>query len=160
MEVPMTSSYADELRARFGFDVDLGEGEVPDSAWLRQVITRRTQRRYTDQPVPDALVRLLLAAAFSASAKSDFQQASVLWLKDRAARDKIAAFYPDMPWIGTSPVFLVFLGDARRLDRIGVLRGHPLSKRSIVGVFYSAFHPGMAVRTHHLAAQTVWAGAC
>jgi len=113
--------------------VDLCEGEVPDSPWLRQVITRRTQRRYTDQPVPDALVRLLLAAAFSASAKSDFQQASALWLKDRVARDKIAAFYPDMPWIGTSPVFLVFLGDARRLGRISDLRGHKQDNGSMEG---------------------------
>ena len=45
---------------------------------------RRTQRRYSDRPVPEALVRLLLAAAFSASSKSDYQQASVIWLKDRA----------------------------------------------------------------------------
>ena len=78
----MTDSYLDELRARFGFDVDLG-GEAPDNPWLRQVLMRRTHRRYSDKPVSDALVRLLLAAAFSASSKSDFQQASALWLKDR-----------------------------------------------------------------------------
>ena len=73
----MAGSYADELRARFGMDVDLG-GEVPDDPWLHRALIRRTHRRYGDRPVPDSLVRLLLAAAFSASSKSDFQQASVL----------------------------------------------------------------------------------
>src|SRR2546426_12535840 len=120
----MMDIYGEELRARFGLDPGLGE-ELPDNPWIRQVLLRRTQRRYADRPVPDSLVRLLLAAAFSASSKSDFQQASCLWLKDRARRDRLAALFPDMPWIGAAPVFLVFLGDARRLERLGALRGHP-----------------------------------
>src|SRR5262249_17922274 len=114
----------------------------------------------TDQPVPDALVRLLLAAAFSASAKSDFQQASALWLKDRAARDKIAAFYPDMPWIGTSPVFLVFLGDARRLDRIRGVGGKPQDNGSMEGFFNAAVDAALALQTCILAAETVGLGTC
>src|SRR5712664_2652022 len=112
----MTEPYDDELRARFGVEVAL-EGEVPDDPWLRLVLMRRTHRRYADRAVPDSLVRLLLAASFSASSKSDFQQASVIWLKDRARRDRLAALFPDMPWIGTAPAFLVFLGDSRRLVR-------------------------------------------
>src|SRR5438093_12653800 len=108
----MTDTYRDELQARFGLDVALGV-EVPDEPWLRPVLMRRTHRRYADRAVPESLVRLLLAASFSASSKSDFQQASVIWLKDRARRDRLAALFPDMPWIGAAPVFLVFLGDAR-----------------------------------------------
>src|SRR6188474_1131543 len=114
----MASGYQDELSARFGLDLDPG-GEAPDDPWLRQVLMRRTQRRYSDRPVPDALVRLLLAAAFSASSKSDYQQATAIWLNDRARRDRLAALFPDMPWIGSAPVFLVFLGDSRRLERLG-----------------------------------------
>ena len=130
----MTNTYQDELRARFGFDIDLG-GEVADDSWLRQVLMRRTQRRYSDRPVPDALVRLLLTAAFSASSKSDYQQASVICLKDRDRRDRLAALFPDMPWIGTAPVFLVFLGDARRLERLGELRGHRQDNGALEGFF-------------------------
>ena len=69
---------------------------------------RRTHRRYADRPVPEPLLRLLLAAAFSASSKSDFQQASVVHVEDRVERDRLAALVPDMPWIGSAPVFLVF----------------------------------------------------
>ena len=113
----MTHNYDTELRARFGFDVNLG-GETPDHPWLHQILMRRTQRRYDARPVPESLVRLILAASFSASSKSDFQQASAIRIEDRGQRDKLAALIPDMPWIGAAPVFLVFLGDARRLEQI------------------------------------------
>ena len=159
----MAHLYANDLRARLGYNLDLGleEGvELPYEAWLRELLVRRTHRRYLDQPVSDAIVRLLLAAAFSASSKSDFQQASVIWLKDRERRDRLAALFPDMPWIGTAPVFLAFLGDARRLDRIGELRGHPQDNGSFEDFFNSAIDAALALQTCILAAEGVGLGTC
>ena len=94
-------------------------GHLPDIPWLRQVLLRRTHRRYLPRPVPADLLRLLLGAAFSASSKSDFQQVAVIRVTDQGRRDQLAALIPDMPWIGTAPVFLVFCGDVRRLEQIG-----------------------------------------
>jgi FMN reductase [NAD(P)H] len=159
----MAEIYRDELCARFGLDLDLDVdlgGEVPDHPWLHQALLRRTQRRYADRPVPESLVRLLLAAAFSASSKSDFQQASVLWLKDRDRRDRLAALFPDMPWIGAAPVFLVFLGDARRLERIGEMRGHPQPNGTLEGFFNAAIDAALALQTCTLAAETIGLGCC
>jgi FMN reductase [NAD(P)H] len=155
----MAGVYDEELRARFGTDVDLG-GEVPEEPWLRQVLLRRTQRRYSDRVVPESLVRLLLATAFSASSKSDFQQASALWLQDRAHRDRLAALFPDMPWIGSAPVFLVFLGDSRRLERLGELRGHRQDNGAIEGFFNAAIDAALALQTCILAAETLGLGTC
>jgi len=155
----MTEPYDNELRDRFGLDVDLG-GDAPDSESMRIMLLRRTQRRYTDDPVPDSFVRLLLAAAFSASSKSDFQQASVVWLKDRARRDRLAALFPDMPWIGAAPVFLVFLGDARRLERIGELRGHAPDNNGLEGFFNAAIDAALALQSCVLAAETLGLGTC
>jgi FMN reductase [NAD(P)H] len=155
----MANTYQDEMRARFGFDPDQG-GEVPDAPWLRQVLMRRTQRRYSDRPVPDPLVRLLLAAAFSASSKSDYQQASALWLKERTRRDRLAALFPDMPWIGTAPVFLVFLGDARRLERLGEMRQQPQDNGALEGFFNATVDAALALQTCILAAETLGLGTC
>ncbi len=155
----MIGTYDDELRARFGVEVELG-GEVADDPWVRRVLTRRTQRRYADQAVPDSLVRLLLAAAFSASSKSDFQQASVVWLKERGRRDRLAALFPDMPWIGAAPVFLVFLGDARRLERLGALRGRALDNGALEGFFNAAIDAALALQSCVLAAETLGLGTC
>ncbi len=155
----MTEPYDNELRDRFGLDVDLG-GDAPDSESMRIMLLRRTQRRYTDDPVPDSFVRLLLAAAFSASSKSDFQQASVVWLKERGRRDRLAALFPDMPWIGAAPVFLVFLGDARRLERIGELRGHAPDNNGLEGFFNAAIDAALALQSCVLAAETLGLGTC
>src|SRR5215472_9497483 len=130
----MSASYDEEWRARFGEEAQLPE-DLPENPWLRQVLTRRTHRRYTDRPVPGSLMRLLLGAAFSASSKSDFQQTSVVWVEDRSRRDRLAVLVPDMPWIGNAPAFLVFCGDARRLERIGELRGHPQENGKLEGFF-------------------------
>ena len=155
----MTDPYADELRARFGLEVDPG-GELPNDPWLRRVLMRRTHRRYSARAVPDSLVRLLLAAAFSASSKSDFQQASALWLKDRDRRDWLASLFPDMPWIGAAPVFLVFLGDPRRLERLGELRGKGRDNGALEGFFNATVDAALALQTCILAAETLGLGTC
>jgi FMN reductase [NAD(P)H] len=155
----MTEPYNSELTARFGFDVDLG-GDAPDHPWLRQVLLRRTQRRYDTRPVPESVLRLVLAAAFSASSKSDFQQASVIRVEDRDRRGRLAALIPDMPWVGNSPVFLVFLGDARRLERVGELRGHKVENDTMEGFFNAAVDAAVALQTATLAAETLGLGTC
>src|SRR5260370_40996563 len=132
----MSASYEAEWRARFGDDADLSQ-EVPESSWLRQVLMRRTHRRSAARPVPEPLLRLLLGTAFSASSKSDFQQASVVHVEDRVQRERLAALVPDMPWIGSAPLFLVFCGDARRLERLPGWRGPAGGHGNIAGVFYA-----------------------
>src|SRR5207244_7359334 len=132
----------------------------PEFPWLRQALMRRTHRRYADRPVPRSLLRLLLAAAFSASSKSDFQQASVIQVEERARRDRLAALVPDMPWIGTAPVFMVFCGDAHRLERIGELRGHNADSGKLEGFFNAAIDAALVMQTFILAAETAGLGCC
>jgi len=152
-------SYAAEWRARFGEEVDPA-GNLPDLPWLRQVLTRRTHRRYTEQPVSEPLLQLLLGTAFSASSKSDFQQATVIWVRDRRKRDRLAALAPDMPWIGTAPVFLVFCGDAHRLERIGEMRQHLNENGKLEGFFNAAIDAALMLQTFILAAETAGLACC
>src|SRR5580700_2486290 len=152
----MTEPYSGELTARFGYDLDLG-GEAEENPWIRQVLLRRTQRRYDARPVPESLVRLILAAAFSTSSKSDFQQASVIRVEDRGQRDKLAALLPDMPQIGNAPLFRVFLGDARRLERI---TQHPVVNSTLEGFFNATVDAALAMQTCILAAETLGLGTC
>lgn len=155
----MSASYEAEWRARFGDEAGLAP-DLPDVPWLRQVVMRRTHRRYDERPVPEPLLRLLLATAFSASSKSDFQQASVIRVEDRHRRDRLAALVPDMPWIGNAPVFLVFCGDAHRLERIGELRGHRQDNSKLEGFFNAAIDAALVLQTFILAAETVGLGCC
>jgi|SRR5271165_1326979 len=155
----MTADYDAEWHARFGTAAALS-GDLPDIPWLRQVLLRRTHRRYAARPVPDDLLRLLLGAAFSASSKSDFQQASVIRVADQERRGRLAALIPDMPWIGTAPVFLVFCGDARRLEQIGEQRGHPNDNSRLEGFFNATVDAALVMQTFILAAETAGLGCC
>jgi FMN reductase [NAD(P)H] len=152
-------SYEAEWRARFGV-ATVPAPELPDLPWLRQVLMRRTHRRYAERPVPEPLLRLLLGTAFSASSKSDFQQASVIRVRDRQSRDRLAALVPDMPWVGDAPVFLVFCGDAYRLERIGELRGHSNENGRLEGFFNAAMDAALVLQTFILAAETAGLGCC
>jgi FMN reductase [NAD(P)H] len=155
----MADGYDSELDARFGLPVDPG-GTVDAFPALRRILLRRTHRRFAPRPVPEPLVTLLLAAAFSASSKSDFQQASAIRLADPAKRSRLAALFPDMPWIGTAPVFLVFCGDARRLERLGSLRGHPQDNGALEGFFNATIDAALALQTCILAAEAAGLGCC
>ena len=157
MEVNM--SYEAEWRARFG-ETTQPALNLPDLPWLHQVLVRRTHRRYAERPVPEALMRLLLGAAFSASSKSDFQQASVIWVRDRRRRDRIASLVPDMPWVGNAPEFLVFCGDAHRLERIGEIRSHTNENGTLEGFFNASIDTALILQTFILAAETAGLGCC
>jgi nitroreductase len=155
----MSMSYEAEWRARFGEETEPAP-DLPDLPWLRQTLMRRTHRRYIERPISEALLRLLLGTAFSASSKSDFQQASVIWVRGRRSRDRLAALVPDMPWVGNAPEFFVFCGDAHRLERIGELRGHSNENGKLEGFFNAAIDAALVLQTFILAAETAGLGCC
>ena len=96
----------------------------------------------------------------SASSKSDFQQVSIVKLKDRGKRQCIAELFPRMPWIGNAPAFLVFCADARRLERIGTLRRHPGRNGDLEAFLNASVDAALALQTFILAAESVGLGCC
>jgi FMN reductase [NAD(P)H] len=154
MEATLQSLLAD----RFGEAV--ARADAPLTPMLTRILARRTQRNYTADPVPDGLLDLLLFSALSASSKSDFQQESVIKLKDAGKRARIAAHFPAMPWIAKAPALLVFCGDARRLARISALRGHPQKNRDIEAFLNGAVDAALVLQTFILAAESVGLSCC
>src|SRR3979490_58313 len=153
------SAYEDVIQRRFGEGGPSGEGAV-ENDFIRRVISRKTVRRYSDVIPGDGLLDLLVAAALSTSAKSDFQQASILRVTDPAQRASIGELFPGMPWIGLSPAFFVFLGDARRLQRIGELREKPVRNGTLEGFFNASIDAALAMQTMILCAESVGLGVC
>ncbi len=153
------TSYSDLIARRFGDGGAVGEG-VEDNETIRRVLTRKTVRRYSDKMPSEELLGLLVAAALSASAKSDFQQASILRVRDPAKREAIGKLFPGMPWIGVAPVFFVFLGDARRLQRISEMRRKPVRNGTLEGFFNASIDAALAMQTMILCAESVGLGVC
>jgi FMN reductase [NAD(P)H] len=153
------TDYASAIERRFGDDGRSG-GNAADNELIRRVLSRKTVRRYSDAVPDENLLDLLVGAALSASAKSDFQQASILRVSDPGKRAAIGALFPSMPWIDLSPVFFVFLGDARRLQRIGELRGKPVRNGTLEGFFNASIDAALAMQTMILCAESAGLGVC
>jgi FMN reductase [NAD(P)H] len=153
------SPASDAIARRFGDGGPSGEG-AEDNEFIRRVLSRKTVRRYRDEMPGEALLDLLVAAALSTSAKSDFQQASILRVRDPQKRAAIGGLFPAMPWCGSAPVFFVFLGDARRLQRIGELRGKPVRNGTLEGFFNASVDAALAMQTMILCAESVGLGVC
>ena len=153
------NAYDDCLDKRFS-DGLLNSTETDASPLIRQTLGRRTVRRYTDQMPDDKLLDLLTASTLSASSKSDFQQASILRVTDAGIRSAIGDLFPAMPWIGISPVFFVFLGDARRLQRIGTMRHVAVDNTGLEGFFNATVDAALALQTFMLCAESAGLGCC
>ncbi|MGA2287047.1 nitroreductase family protein [Bradyrhizobium sp.] len=152
-------SYREAIERRFGDGGPSGQG-VADNDFIHRVISRKTVRRYSDAVPADELLDLLVAAALSSSAKSDFQQASILRIEDPDRRAAIGKLFPSMPWIGLSPVLFVFLGDARRLQRVGELRDKPVRNGTLEGFFNASVDAALAMQTMILCAEWLGLGVC
>ena len=153
------STFDNLMERRFGDGGPALTGSsIPDG--VVAMLARRTIRRFAARLPDEALLDALAAAALSASSKSDYQQVSLLRLTDADRRTALAALFPAMPWIGAAPVFYVFLADARRLQRLGELRGKPVRNGNLEGFFNASVDAALALQTMILAAEACGLGTC
>jgi FMN reductase [NAD(P)H] len=150
---------ADLIEARFGLATDIGRA-MPAEGTVALLLSHRTQRRYTPDPVPDAVLDVVLAAALSAPSKSDLQQVAIILVKDRDKQSTIAGWIPDMPWIGQAPLFAVFCGDHRRMRRVAELRGRPFPNNTLDMFMNAAVDAGLVLQNFIIAAEAVGLGCC
>ncbi|GIR55544.1 MAG: hypothetical protein CM15mP62_30150 [Rhodospirillaceae bacterium] len=97
---------------------------------------------------------------FSAPAKSDLQQASVVVIRDKDKQEAIANMIPAMPWLRTCPVLMVFLGDSRRIRRICEMRNKPFANDHLDAFLNAAVDAGLVLMNFIRAAEAVGLGCC
>jgi FMN reductase [NAD(P)H] len=148
----------DSLKHRFG-EVPAMDERLTGLDALARMAGRRVHRRYKEQAVDPALLRLLCACALSAPSKSDLQQADIL-IASKADQATIAGLIPDQPFIRTTPAFLVFLANGRRLPKIAKMRGKPFPNDHLDQFFNAAVDAGIVLATFIAAADAVGLGTC
>ena len=80
---------------------------------IEAIRTRRSIRRYTDDPVPDDVLAEILQAAMSAPSAGNQQPWQFILVADRALREAIANFHPYAQMVPEAPVAIVVCGDLR-----------------------------------------------
>jgi nitroreductase len=76
------------------------------------VLSRRSTRKYTDQPVDQATVERLLRAAMAAPSAGNQQPWQFVVLRDRQTLTAITQWHPYAKMLPSAPVAVVVCGDA------------------------------------------------
>ena len=72
----------------------------------------RSIRKFKDQPVKDEDLQKILKAIQFAPTSVNGQQISVIVIKEKAAKARLAEWTGGQPWIAETPVFLLFVADS------------------------------------------------
>jgi len=85
---------------------------------LEAILTRRSIRRYTDEPVSAEAKETILRAAMHAPSAVNQQPWHFVVIDDRALLDRIPDFHPYSSFLREAPAAVVVCGDLER-DRLG-----------------------------------------
>src|SRR4051812_27684197 len=90
---------------------------------LDVLLGHRSVRAFLPDAVPPGTIELLVAAGQSAASSSNLQPWSVVAVEEPERKARLATLAGDQKHIVQAPLFLVWLIDLHRLERIGVARG-------------------------------------
>lgn len=147
----------DLIRARYGA-LPFAPVDVPDA--LAAMLGRSVTRRYSAEPVSEALLDAVLAGAQSAPAKSDLQQYSILVTRDPTKIAAIADAIGTMPWIKEAPVLLIFCGDIRRGRQVCAHHGRAHANDSVDTFLNASADATLAMGFCVMAAHHAGLGTC
>lgn len=147
------------IEDRFGV-THFEDEEVPGNPTINTILARASCRRFDPEPVPEALIQTLFAAAFSSPSKSDLQQRTVILIRDKDKQQRIAALSEAVNWIAEAPLFMVWCGDNRRTRQISAWRGKEFANDHLDTFLNAAVDAGIAMQTFIIAAESAGLGCC
>ncbi len=129
---------------------------APAAALLDTMLDHRSVRNYLDTPLPAGTLELLVAAAQSAASSSNLQTWSVVAVEDPARKQRLAALANNQAHVARVPLFLVWLADLSRLDRVAARRGEASDANRFMELFLvSAIDAALAAQNATLAAESL-----
>lgn len=81
---------------------------------MEAILTRRSIRRYTGEPVPDSLIDEILRAAMSAPSSKNQQPWHFVVITDRGILREVPTFHPYAKMVPDAPVAILVCGDLHR----------------------------------------------
>ena len=90
---------------------------------MKLIQHHRSVRSYTDQEISKELLTSILQVSQSASTSSNLQAYSIIVVRDKEKKSKLAELCGNQRYIEECPVFLAFCGDLSRIDYCGTKHG-------------------------------------
>jgi nitroreductase len=142
------------LAARYGRAAVPPAGPWNDTIAL--LLNHRSVRAFLPDPLPVGTLETLLAAAQSAATSSNMQTFSVVAVTDPARKARLAHVANDQAYIAQCPLFLVFLADLSRAQRLGQAEGVELVNLPYLETFLvAAIDAALAAQNTVVAAESL-----
>lgn len=122
--------------------------------------SHRSIRKFKDQPVGDALLEQILQAGQSAATSSFLQGATVIRIKNRDNRQRLAALAGNQPYVASAPEFLVFCADLRRAGNCCERYGKSFSGEYTEHFIIATIDAALMAQNTVVAAESAGLGIC
>ncbi|MGC8470028.1 MAG: NADPH-dependent oxidoreductase, partial [Acetobacteraceae bacterium] len=129
------------------------------NAVLDTILAHRSIRHFLPRDLPPNTLETLIAAAQSAATSSNLQLWSVVAVREKARKSRLAHLAGAQGFIDQAPLMLVWLADLHRLETFAALRGQPVTgtlylEEFMVGLIDAA----LAAQNTLLAAESLGLG--
>ncbi|MGO8714031.1 MAG: nitroreductase family protein [Rhizomicrobium sp.] len=156
----MDSKTDDASRRTAALAARYGAASIPPAGpWndtIAQLLSHRSVRAYLPDPLPEGTLETLIAAAQSAATSSNMQTWSVIAVTDAARKVRVARLSNDQMFITQAPLFLAFLADLSRAQRVGDAGGVEMGNLAYLETFMvAAIDAALAAQNAVVAAESL-----
>ena len=156
----MTVALASDQTKSKALALRYGASEIPPAGpWNEHIdllMSHRSVRGYLPDPVPEGTLETLVAAAQSAATSSNLQTWSVIAVTDPVKKAAFAKIASNQKHIEQCPLFLVWLADLSRNERMGVEEGVELASLPYLETFLvAAIDAALAAQNATVAAESL-----
>ena len=151
---PTVLTAADALALRYGADAAPAAGPWNDH--LSLLLSHRSVRGYRPDTLPVGTLETLIAAAQSAATSSNLQAWSVIAVTDPDKKAALSAVAANQKHIRECPLFLVWVADISRNQRLGAQEGVTLETMPYQETFLvAAIDAALAAQNATVAAESL-----
>lgn len=126
---------------------------------IETIKNHRSIRQYLDKDIPNEIVDEIVKAAQAMPNSINGQQTSVIVVRDKAKREKLAELVGNQPYVAKAPVFLIFVMDFYRTHLAGEKTGFTqVIHESVEGIGAGSVDVGIALGASVIAAESLGLG--
>lgn len=153
------------IRQRSALAKRYGEADVPVlGPWnetLELLLSHRTLRGFSPDPLPAGTLETLVAAASSASTSSNLQTWSVVAVTDHDTKVELAKVGANQKYIVECPLFMVWIADLSRNNRLGAEEGlHLEGNDTLEMMLMASIDATLAAQNAAVAAEAIGLNMC
>jgi FMN reductase (NADPH) len=129
---------------------------------IETLLQHRSIRKYKDRPLTDEQIRLIVESAQAASTSSYIQAYSIIGIKDKEKKKKLAELAGNQTYVAENGHFFVFCADLHRHEMLAEMEGQDISSsiESTEKFMVAVIDAALVAQNAAVAAESMGLGIC